>query len=308
MPRRHLQTRAEHGVVIAHLLEYSWPMAEAVSMSTADERTVLITGATDGIGKLVAKQLAAAGYEVMLHGRNAQKGRNTIQDIRHDADNARVQFHRADFAALEDVRQLAREITKAHEHINLLINNAGIGFGSPGAARETSRDGYELRFAVNYLAPFLLTHLLLTTIRRTAPARIVNVASIGQAPIDFDDVMLTRHYDGRRAYAQSKLALVMFTLDLAAALQGTGVAANAIHPATLMNTKMVSEARIRPHSTVEEGADAIFYLATSPDLDGVSGRFFDGRRESRPLDAAYDPVARRKLRELTLDLTDVSVE
>jgi NAD(P)-dependent dehydrogenase (short-subunit alcohol dehydrogenase family) len=136
----------------------------------------------------------------------------------------------------------------------------------------------------------------------------VNVASIGQAPIDFADVMLMRHYDGRRAYAQSKLAVVMFTLDLAAALQGTNVTANAIHPATFMNTKMVSEAGIRPHNTVDQGADAILNLATSPALQGISGRFFDGRRESRPLDAAYDPAARRKLRQLTFELTGLSAD
>jgi NAD(P)-dependent dehydrogenase (short-subunit alcohol dehydrogenase family) len=237
-----------------------------------------------------------------------RKGRMTIQEIQRDTGNMHVEFRRADFASLDEVRQLAREVTDAHERIDLVINNAGIGFGGPGAGRATSRDGHELRFAVNYLAPFLLTHLLLPTIRRSVPARVVNVASIGQAPINFEDVTLTRHYDGRRAYAQSKLALVMFTLDLAAALQGTKVTANAIHPATFMNTKMVLEAAVRPQSTVEEGADAILHLATSPDVEDTSGRFFDGRRESRALDAAYDPAGRRKLRHLTLELTGVSFE
>ena len=274
---------------------------------TADSPTVLVTGATDGVGRLVAKRLAGSGKNVIVHGRNDEKGQATVREIRRETGSSRVEFRRADFASLDEVRQLAREIGDAHRRLDILINNAGIGFGAPGAPRETSRDGHELRFAVNYLAPFLLTHLLLPTIRRSAPARIVNVASIGQAPVDFDDPMMSTGYDGRGAYAQSKLALIMFTFDLAAALQGTNVTANAVHPATLMNTKMVAEAGIRPSSSVEEGADAIVRLAVSPDLDRVSGRFFDGTRESRVLDPASDAAARRKLRELSFELTGAPV-
>jgi NAD(P)-dependent dehydrogenase (short-subunit alcohol dehydrogenase family) len=277
-------------------------------MHTTGRSTALVTGATDGVGKLVVAQLAAVGAEVIVHGRRERKGQDTITEIRRRTGNERVEFHRADFAALDEVRRFAREITDAREHIDILINNAGIGFGPPGAARETSRDGHELRLAVNYLAPFLLTHLLLPRLRRSTRARILNVASLGQAPIDFDDVMLSVDYDGRLAYARSKLALVMFTLDLAAALQGTNVTVNAVHPATFMNTKMVTEAGIQPKSTVEEGADAILRLAMSPDFEGVSGRFFDGVRESRALDAAYDPVDRRKLRQLTLELLGLSAQ
>jgi len=251
------------------------------------QTTVLITGSTDGLGKLVAKRAAVAGARVLVHGRSDAKGRDTLGEIYRDAPRSHVTYYRADLASLDEVRRLADEVTAAHDRLDLLINNAGVGFGAPGGRREMSRDGHEFRFAVNYLAPFLLTHLLLPTLRRSAPSRIVNVASIGQAPIDFDDVMLTREYDGRQAYGQSKLALVMLTFDLAGALQGTGVTANAIHPATLMNTKMVSEAGLRPHSTVEEGAEALFHLVTSSELDGVSGRFFDGRREARAHPAAY---------------------
>jgi NAD(P)-dependent dehydrogenase (short-subunit alcohol dehydrogenase family) len=219
-----------------------------------------------------------------------------------------LEYYRADLASLGEVRRLADEVISAHDRLDVLINNAGIGFGPPGGHKEISRDDHELRLAVNYLAPFLLTHLLLPMLRRSTPSRIVNVASIGQAPIDFDDVMLTRRYDGRQAYGQSKLALVMLTFDLAAALQGTGVTANAIHPATLMDTKMVSQAGLRPQSSVEEGADAIVHLATSPELDGVSGRFFDGRREARAHPAAYDSHKRQQLRELALELTGQSAD
>jgi NAD(P)-dependent dehydrogenase (short-subunit alcohol dehydrogenase family) len=270
--------------------------------------TVFVTGATDGVGRLVAQRVAAAAAHVIVHGRNPDKGDGIVRDVRRENDRAKVEFRRADFASLEDVRQLARNVATAHQRIDVLINNVGVGFGAPGSPREVSRDGHELRFAVNYLAPFLLTHLLLPSIRRSAQARIVNVASIGQAPIQFDDVMMTRTYDGRRAYAQSKLALVMWTLDLAAALQGTNVAVNAVHPATFMNTKMVSDAGIQPLTSVEQGADAILHLALSPDLEGVSGRFFDGMRESRALDDAYDPLARRRLRELTLGMVGLPAE
>jgi len=207
------------------------------------QATVLITGSTDGVGRLVAKRLAAGGARVILHGRSDRKGRELLDQIRRESPHSPAELYLADFASLEPVRRFADQVGSAHDRLNILINNAGIGFGPPGSRREISRDGHELRFAVNYLAPFLLTHLLLPALGRGAPSRIVNVASLAQAPIDFDDVMLTKRYDGRRAYAQSKLALVMFTFDLAEALRGTGVVANAIHPATLMNTGMVAEAR-----------------------------------------------------------------
>jgi NAD(P)-dependent dehydrogenase (short-subunit alcohol dehydrogenase family) len=269
---------------------------------------MLITGSTDGVGRLVAKRLATSGAQVLVHGRSDDKGRDTVREIQHEAPGSRAEYYRADLASLDDVRTLADRVVSAHDRLDVVINNAGIGFGQPGASRQTSRDGHESRFAVNYLAPFLLTHLLLPTLRRSVPSRIVNVASIGQAPIDFEDVMLTRRYDGTRAYGQSKLALIMFTFDLAATLQGTGVTANAIHPATLMNTKMVREAGIRPRATVEEGAEAILYVATSPELEGISGRFFDGRREARADAAAYDARQRQRLRSLALELTGVSVD
>src|SRR5919106_6700115 len=180
------------------------------------DATVLITGATDGVGKVVATRLASMGARVLLHGRSDDKGRKTVREIEHTVNGSRLEYHRADFASLEEVRHLAHDITTAHHRLDVMINNAGIGFGPPGAVRQISGDGHELRFAVNYLAPFLLTHLLLPTLRRSVPSRIVNIASIGQAPIDFGDLILTRDYEGSRAYGQSKLALIMFTFDLAA--------------------------------------------------------------------------------------------
>ncbi|MBV8229649.1 MAG: SDR family NAD(P)-dependent oxidoreductase [Planctomycetaceae bacterium] len=203
------------------------------------------------------------------------------------------------------MRRLADTAQATVERLDILINNAGIG---TAGARQTSAEGFELRFAVNYLAGFLLTLLLLPLIKNSAPARIVNVSSGGQQPIDFGDVMLTRGYSGRRAYCQSKLAQVMFTIDLGAALKGTGVTVTCLHPATYMDTSMVRRAGVRPLSTVEEGARAILNLATSPAVEGQTGLYFNGLHEAKAQAQAYDPDARRQLRELSLELTGVSAE
>jgi|SRR5215468_6462829 len=275
-------------------------------MNVAD-KTVLITGSTDGVGKLVALRLAAEGARALLHGRDEKKGEDVLRAIRDETGNDRLEYYQADFSSLDDVGRLAEAIEAKHDRLELLINNAGIGPTTRGKVkREASRDGQELRFAVNYLAPFLLTHLLLPMIRKSAPARIVNVASAGQYPIDFSNVMLTRGYDGMRAYCQSKLALVMLTFDLAEALKGSGVTVNCLHPATLMKTKMVIESGAEPLSGVEEGADAILHVATSPDLEGRTGVYFDGKRPERANAQAYDAEARRRLRALSLRLTNLS--
>jgi NAD(P)-dependent dehydrogenase (short-subunit alcohol dehydrogenase family) len=190
------------------------------------------------------------------------------------------------------------------ERLDVLVNNAGVGSAEPGGGeRVESEDGIELRFAVNYLAPFLLTRRLLPLLERSAPSRIVNVASAGQAPIDFDDVMLERRYGGGRAYSQSKLALIMFTLDLAEELNGSGVTANSLHPGTYMPTGMVKAAGVRPITPLEDGIAATLRLIESPELEGVSGSYFDGTEESAPHPQAYDPQARRRLRELSEELT-----
>jgi NAD(P)-dependent dehydrogenase (short-subunit alcohol dehydrogenase family) len=276
------------------------------SASLAD-KTVLITGATDGVGKLVARRLARAGARVLLHGRSAERGARTLAEIREESGNQQVEYFRGDFSSLDEVRHLAEAVLRTHSRIDVLINNAGIGGGPQGRAeREVSRDGVELRFAVNYLAPFLLTQLLLPTIIGSAPARIVNVSSIGQYPIDFDNVMLERDYDGFRAYRQSKLAQIMFTIDLAARLkaQGVDVTVNALHPSSLMPTKMVFEAfGNQTMSTIEDGADAIMFVATSPELAHTSGAYFDRTRRVRAEDQAYDAEARRRLWELSMRLT-----
>jgi NAD(P)-dependent dehydrogenase (short-subunit alcohol dehydrogenase family) len=273
-----------------------------------DGQTTLVTGATDGLGRSVARELASAGATVLVHGRSGPRLEETVREIRDATGNDRIHSYFADLSSLEEVRRLAEEVERGHQRLDLLVNNAGIGGGADRAHREESADGHELRFAVNYLAQFLLTHLLLPLLVQSAPARIVNVASAGQAPIDFDDVMLERRYDGMRAYAQSKLAQVMFSFELAERLQADGVdvTVNALHPASLMNTKMVYESFGYTMSTVEEGVEATMQVAASPELDGVTGRYFDRLREAQAHPQAYDEKARRRLWRLSEELVGLT--
>jgi NAD(P)-dependent dehydrogenase (short-subunit alcohol dehydrogenase family) len=268
-----------------------------------DQQTILVTGATDGLGRALAGELARRGATVLLHGRSQDRLENIRRELAAETGNDRLRTYLADFAVLAEVRRLAGAVEQDDDQLDVLVNNAGIGGGKNGS-REESANGYELRFAVNYLAPFLLTNLLLPLLRRSAPARIVNVASVGQAPIDFEDVMLEHGYSGSRAYAQSKLAQVMFTFELAERLraEGAGVTVNALHPASLMNTKMVYESYGYTMSTVEDGVEATLRLAVSPELEGVSGRYFDRLQESRPNEQADDVDACRRLWQLSEQL------
>ena len=265
-------------------------------------KTVLITGSTDGVGRYVATQLALAGAQVLIHGRDKARAKTLSEEIKREGGGEPA-FYQADLSSLAGVRQLADAVLADHRRLDVLISNAGIGSQNGGSARQTSADGYELRFAVNYLAGFLLVHRLLPLLKASAPSRIVNVASLGQHPIDFDDVMITRGYNGSRAYAQSKLSQIMFTIDLAGELKGSGVTANSLHPATYMNTTMVRAGGITPISTVEQGGAAILHLATGDDVAGKSGLFFNGLQEAKANPQAYDAAARTRLRTLSLELT-----
>jgi NAD(P)-dependent dehydrogenase (short-subunit alcohol dehydrogenase family) len=270
-----------------------------------DAKTVLVTGSTDGVGRYVAAKLAAEGAKVLIHGRDAQRGKALADEIGR-AGRGQAVFYQADFSSLAGVRQLAQAVNAEHKRLDVLVNNAGIGSQTLGPERSTSADGYELRFAVNYLSGFLLTHLLLPRLTASTPARIVNVASLGQHPIDFDDVMITKGYSGSRAYAQSKLAQVMFTIDLAGELKNSGITVNSLHPATYMNTTMVRASGITPISTVEQGGQAILLLASGDDVSGKTGLFFNGKREAEPNPQALDVAARQRLRALSRELTALS--
>ncbi|MFL6838439.1 MAG: SDR family NAD(P)-dependent oxidoreductase [Bradyrhizobium sp.] len=267
-----------------------------------NNKTVFITGSTDGVGRYVATRLAAAGAKVLIHGRDAARGRSLAEEIRR-AGGSEPAFYQADLSSLVETGKLADAVLADHQRLDVFVSNAGIGSQSEGPARQISKDGYELRFAVNYLAGFLLTHLLLPLLKASAPSRIVNVASLGQHPIDFDDVMITRGYSGSRAYAQSKLSQIMFTIDLADQLKGSGVTVNSLHPATYMNTTMVRAGGITPISTVEQGGEAILHLVTGDDVAARSGLFFNGMNEAKANPQAYDAAARQRLRASSLELT-----
>jgi NAD(P)-dependent dehydrogenase (short-subunit alcohol dehydrogenase family) len=268
-------------------------------------KTVLITGSTDGVGRYVASRLAAEGARVLIHGRDAARAKTLIDGI-VNAGHAAPTFYQADLSSMAGTRELAAAVIRDHQRLDVFVSNAGIGSQNDGPQRQESRDGHELRFAVNYLSGFLLAHLLLPLLKAAAPSRIVNVASLGQHPIDFDDVMITKGYSGSRAYAQSKLSQIMFTIDLAAELTDARITVNSLHPATYMNTTMVRAGGISPISTVEQGGAAILHLVEGDDVADKSGLFFNGMNEARANPQAYDADARKRLRTLSLELTGLS--
>jgi NAD(P)-dependent dehydrogenase (short-subunit alcohol dehydrogenase family) len=267
-------------------------------MRPPDQQTVLVTGATAGLGKEVARELAGRGTTVLVHGRNEASVDPALADIADATGSDRLVPLVADLSSLDAVRRLADEVASDHGRVDALVNNAGVALPE----RRESGDGHELTFAVNYLAPFLLTQLLLPTLLQSGPARVVNVASVGQSPVNFDDVMLKRRYDMTFAYSQSKLALISFTFELAERLRDRGeteVTATALHPATLMPTKLVLETVGRTVDSLEQGVAATLRLVIDPELDGASGVYFDGLHEATADPQAYDKDARVRLWELS---------
>jgi NAD(P)-dependent dehydrogenase (short-subunit alcohol dehydrogenase family) len=272
------------------------------SVRPLDEQTILITGSTDGLGEATAERLVHRCANVVVHGRSLQKLERALAKLGADR-GATARGVLADLSSLENVRRLARDVERDVERLDVLVNNAGV---VAMGGRRASRDGFELTFAVNYLSHFLLTAELMPLLRRSAPARIVNVASIGQSPVNFADPMAEDGYDGFRAYTQSKLAQIMFTFELAERLHDAGeggVTVNALHPATFMDTQMLRKGMGRPGRTdVAEGVESLFRLVGDADLDGVSGKYFDQLQEAGAEPQAYDADARRRLWELSEEL------
>lgn len=266
-------------------------------MRPIEQQIILITGATDGLGRGIALDLAGKGATVLLHGRSEERGKATIEEIRRSCPSARLEFYRADLGRLAEVRELAEALRSRHDRLDVLVNNAGIY----PKERTESADGNELGLQVNYLSHVLLTRLLLPLLEAAAPARIVNVSSAGQAPFDFDDVGLTRSFSGSASYQRSKLAQIMFTFDLASELADKRITVNALHPATYMPTKMVV-GRFPPTSSIDDGVAATVRLIASTEVEGISGKYFNMQREARANGQAYDAEARRRLRELTDEL------
>ena len=264
------------------------------------QQVSLVTGSTSGLGRELALRLGARGDHVIVHGRNEERGAEVVDAINANGPGS-ARFYRADLASFAETRAFAETLLADYERLDILINNAG--FGSAPDERLLTDDGHEYRFQVNYLSTFLLTHMLMERLLASVPSRIVNVSSGAQTPIDFDDVMIENNFSGRRAYAQSKLAQVMFTLDLAEELDGTGIVVGSLHPATYMPTGMVQRLGVTPRATIAEGADAVMQVVDSDDFE--SGQYFSGLRPARGNAQAYDPEARARLKRLSQELTGI---
>jgi len=274
------------------------PFSVTGMKSSIENLTVFLTGATGGIGRATAAVLAERGAVLLLHGRDERRLHELVSEL--SSTGARIQPLVADLSSLCETVRLAREAAKAAPDLDVLINNAGVGFGRDSTRRERSRDGFELRFAVNYLAAFVLSEELLA---RGLPRRaLVNVASAGQETLDFSDLMTDRGYGGVRAYCRSKLAMIMMSFDCAALHPGLQV--QALHPGTYLDSGMVREAGIRPMGPVSRGAESIVAVLEEALRGGESGRYFDQSTPARALAQAYDRTARARLREASLALAE----
>lgn len=265
-------------------------------MRRVEEAVMLVTGSTDGIGKETARRLAAMGAAVIVHGRSPERGEEALEEIRDETGSEKLGLVVGDLSSMREVRAIGEQVRSEHDRLDVLINNAGV----VSEERVETEDGYELTFAVNHLAPFLLTALLLDDLERAAPSRIITVSSVahGGAKLDFDDPNLERGYSMNRAYARSKLANLLFTYELARRLEGTGVTANALHPGVI-GTKLLAVGFGGGGSPVESGAETSVYLATSPEVEGVTGRYFRRSRAVESSPASYDEEAQRRLWEMS---------
>lgn len=263
------------------------------------DKTILITGSTDGLGKLIAKHIAEQSAVVLLHGRNKAKGKKVLNELMKSTGNKKLKYYNGDYSSLSEVSELGDKLLKDYDHIDIIINNVGIGKGRSDNKRELSKDDVELRFAVNYLSHVLLTEKLLPALKPKT-SKIINIASVGQEPIDYKNLMLEKGYDGYRAYRQSKTALIMYSFDLAARLKNQEIKVNVLHPASLMNTNMVIEDWGHASATVEEGAEAVENLLSAE----TTGAYYDGKNPAKAISQTYDPKARAYLRFITRELLE----
>ena len=284
-----------------------------MTVTTMTGKTVLITGGTGGIGRAAAIGLASMGARVGITGRDRSRAERAAAAIAHESGNPAVDVFVADMSSQSEIRRLADEVLAAYPRLDVLINNVG-GFW---ANRHVTADGLEHTFALNHLAPFLLTSLLLDRLKASAPARIVTVSSAAQSMgrIDFDDLMGEQRYSGQRAYNQSKLANVMFTYELSKRLEGTGVTATALHPG-MTNTAFSAEdpalgllvGLLRPFmQSPAQGADTAVFLASSPDVEGVSGGYYAKRKPKGSHASSYDGATTARLWQISADLVGLSI-
>ena len=277
-------------------------------------KVVLITGGTSGIGKAAATALAGMGATVVITGRNEERGKRALQEIREESGNDGVELILADLTVQDEVRRLAEELRERHNQLEVLVNNAGLVLSE----RTETPDGIETQLAINHLAPFLLTNLLLDLLKESAPSRIVTVSSDAHrwAKIDLDDLQSRKRYRGMQVYGKTKLANIMFTYELAERLEGTGVTVNCMHPGGV-NTNFGNNQGgpmnllfrlFKPFMrSPEQGADTLIYLASSPEVEGMTGKYLADRKVKAASDAAYDETTRKRLWEASEELTGLKV-
>lgn len=275
-------------------------------------KVILVTGGTSGIGKVAATELARMGASVVIVGRNHGKTAAIVEEIRAQTDNIRVDGLVADLSSLAEVRKLAADFKKRYQRLDVLLNNAGAVF----TQRQVSADGYEMTFALNHLNYFLLTNLLLDVLKASAPARIVNVSSGAHTGgrLDFSDLQ-SEKYSSWKAYSNSKLANVYFTYELARRLQGTGVTVNALHPGFVATNFGVSNGgfmqgimKVAQLGAIspEKGAQTSIYLASSPEVEGVTGKYFSDKKETRSSAISYDEAIAAQLWDVSEKLTGLA--
>jgi NAD(P)-dependent dehydrogenase (short-subunit alcohol dehydrogenase family) len=261
---------------------------------------ILITGSTDGIGRQAALELAATGATIIVHGRDHDRGRKTVTDIQTATGNHNVDLLIADLSSLHQVRLLADMVLSSYKRLDVLVHNAGVFMKT----RQLSEDGFEMTFAVNHLAPFLLTNLLMDLLRQSSPARIITVSSVThmRVTLDFQNLQGEKAFGGYNAYSLSKLANVFFTYELARRLEGTGVTANCLHPGVIA-TKLLRAGFNISGAHPADGAATIVYLATSSDVDAVSGKYFENKREVSSSPTTHNKELQLKLWEISEKLT-----
>ena len=277
------------------------------------QRICMVTGASSGIGKETSKKLAELGATVVMACRNRKRGEKAISEIEGVSDKAQVELMLADFASLDSVRALAKEFLEKHDSLHVLVNNAG----GVSVMRSVTADGFETTFQVDYLSHFLLTNLLLEILEKSAPSRIINVSSAShyRGHMNFDDLQMKKGYGVMKAYSQAKLAQVLFTYELSRRLEGTGVTVNSLHPGAVATN--IWKGSMGPFSflgnisnlfliTPEEGAETPVYLASSPEVEGATGRYYDRKREKQSSAESRDQVTAKKLWDESGRMTGLS--
>lgn len=267
------------------------------------DKIILVTGATDGIGKQTAYELAKTGAHVIVHGRSGNKCNSIADWLKNETGNKNISTTAADFSSLAEVRQMAEELKNKFEHIDVLLNNAGVYMNE----KKLSADEYEMTFAVNHLAPFLLTNLLLDLVKNSNAGRIINVSSVAhsRAQLKWDNLNCEKYFEGYYAYSLSKLANVLFTYELADRLRDANVTVNSLHPGVI-STKLLHAGFSISGNSLEEGAKTSVYLATSPEVEGVTGKYFVRCKEEKSSSISYDKEVQRKMWEVSEAMTGLN--